>query len=92
MKNYRREANWEAKWDKQDRKARIKWRPAGEEAAQAIVDLHRYVLELRRLVAIGSGNSFDIDGARLQLDVAEVHLHTLEKMVRKEVEDGKVTG
>ena len=69
-----------------------KWRAAGEEAAQAIVDLRRYVLELRRLVAIGSGNSFDIDGARLQLDVAEVHLHTLEKMVRKEVEDGKVTG
>ena len=65
---------------------------SAEEAAQAIVDLHRYVLELRRLVAIGSGNSFDIDGARLQLDVAEVHLHTLEKMVRKEVEDGKVTG
>ena len=65
---------------------------SAEEAAQAIVDLRRYVLELRRLVAIGSGNSFDIDGARLQLDVAEVHLHTIEKMVRKEVEDGKVTG
>jgi len=49
MKNYRREANWEAKWDKQDRKARIKYKMlvSGRSALLRTSRINRAVLKAK---------------------------------------------